>query len=475
MWVIPSLLLISVMCGVMGVLGKEGSLGDEHCALISSQHQYTVHQVTDGMELVTATWDERRQLVSCTVDGDNIAISYFLQQCKSDKQNVGGDMSYEGFAEARMRCEIFQRSASVGVQAYSMDNTDTYQHHRAKRGFTYPGTLWCGAGNSADAYTDLGEHKETDACCREHDHCAHVIHPFTSSYGYRNFRWHTISLCQCDDKFKECLRRVNNTASRVVGQAFFNVIQVPCFELTFKEHCVERYWYGWCKKYENTEIAVAKESGLYDYGGQLIEQVSKEKDKNVTPTSAVELSPEKPTLGQVIQATEDLLKLVMTVSPSTSDMSKVETTTKKKEKKKEKKKKDRKQKKGKGLKGKKKNQLKSEDVKSPAKDIWTENVVKNEGSLLENHPLDSITYVERKQNIFNDVLNDEPPRNAGTTPQTYTVPITPYQEFKHITPPLPHTVKPHSERPLKNKKERKGRRHKKRKPKTEPFVSEILR
>uniref|UniRef100_A0A452I5K0 Phospholipase A2-like central domain-containing protein n=1 Tax=Gopherus agassizii TaxID=38772 RepID=A0A452I5K0_9SAUR len=40
-----------------------------------------------------------------------------------------------------------------------------------------------------------GEHRETDECCREHDHCQHVIHPFTSKYGYRNLRWHTISHC----------------------------------------------------------------------------------------------------------------------------------------------------------------------------------------------------------------------------------------------------------------------------------------
>ncbi|NXU78835.1 PA23 Phospholipase, partial [Oreotrochilus melanogaster] len=83
-----------------------------------------------------------------------------------------------------------------------------------------------------------GEHRDTDRCCRDHDHCQHVIHPFTARYGYRNLRWHTISHCDCDRRLKECLQRVNDTASRVVGQAFFNVIQVPCFEFTYKEECV---------------------------------------------------------------------------------------------------------------------------------------------------------------------------------------------------------------------------------------------
>ncbi|PKU37527.1 ras-related protein rab-34 [Limosa lapponica baueri] len=42
------------------------------------------------------------------------------------------------------------------------------------------------------------EHRDTDRCCRDHDHCQHVIHPFTARYGYRNLRWHTISHCDCD-------------------------------------------------------------------------------------------------------------------------------------------------------------------------------------------------------------------------------------------------------------------------------------
>lgn len=46
-------------------------------------------------------------------------------------------------------------------------------------------------------------------------------------------------------RLKECLRQVNDTASRVVGQAFFNVIQVPCFEFTYREECVEPYLYVW--------------------------------------------------------------------------------------------------------------------------------------------------------------------------------------------------------------------------------------
>ncbi|XP_075761228.1 protein PROCA1 [Pelodiscus sinensis] len=142
---------------------------------------------------------------------------------------------------------------------------------RAKRGFTYPGTLWCGAGTNAESYEQLGEHRETDRCCREHDHCQHVIHPFTSRYGYRNLRWHTVSHCACDRRLQGCLRQVNDTASRVVGQAFFNVIQVPCFEFAYQEQCAEPYLYLWCRKYHTVPIAVAREPVLYEFGGERID------------------------------------------------------------------------------------------------------------------------------------------------------------------------------------------------------------
>lgn len=50
----------------------------------------------------------------------------------------------------------------------------------------------------------------------------------------------SLSLC----RLKDCLRKVNDTSSRVVGQAFFNVIGVPCFEFAYEEQCADRHWYG---------------------------------------------------------------------------------------------------------------------------------------------------------------------------------------------------------------------------------------
>ena len=44
----------------------------------------------------------------------------------------------------------------------------------------------------------VGDFPETDSCCRTHDHCPHVIHAFSSKYGYTNLKWYSICHCDCD-------------------------------------------------------------------------------------------------------------------------------------------------------------------------------------------------------------------------------------------------------------------------------------
>uniref|UniRef100_A0A8C6EUL4 Phospholipase A2 group III n=1 Tax=Marmota marmota marmota TaxID=9994 RepID=A0A8C6EUL4_MARMA len=39
-----------------------------------------------------------------------------------------------------------------------------------------------------------------DLCCREHDRCPQNISPLQYNYGIRNFRFHTISHCDCDTR-----------------------------------------------------------------------------------------------------------------------------------------------------------------------------------------------------------------------------------------------------------------------------------
>ncbi|XP_046543534.1 uncharacterized protein LOC124253753 [Haliotis rubra] len=87
-------------------------------------------------------------------------------------------------------------------------NTDVTSrlHVRTKRDLfsgwlIFPGTKWCGDGDIADSYDDLGYDRKTDACCRKHDSCPHIIERFSYKYSYFNYKFHTLSHCHCDDRY----------------------------------------------------------------------------------------------------------------------------------------------------------------------------------------------------------------------------------------------------------------------------------
>lgn len=56
-------------------------------------------------------------------------------------------------------------------------------------GLTVPGTKWCGPGDNAKNFDDLGKHIETDKCCRAHDHCPEIINHKEILHGLENPDW----------------------------------------------------------------------------------------------------------------------------------------------------------------------------------------------------------------------------------------------------------------------------------------------
>uniref|UniRef100_A0A3P8WNE9 phospholipase A2 n=1 Tax=Cynoglossus semilaevis TaxID=244447 RepID=A0A3P8WNE9_CYNSE len=135
---------------------------------------------------------------------------------------------------------------------------------RRKRGWIFPGTLWCGMNTKAATYDELGMFENADSCCREHDHCEHTIPSFTVNYGVFNPNLYTLSHCDCDQSFRKCLLGVNDTISTMVGYSFFNILRVPCFELKEQQQCTKMYWWGMCKVTRKAPYAVLKTSHLYN-------------------------------------------------------------------------------------------------------------------------------------------------------------------------------------------------------------------
>uniref|UniRef100_A0A336LI29 Phospholipase A2 n=1 Tax=Culicoides sonorensis TaxID=179676 RepID=A0A336LI29_CULSO len=93
---------------------------------------------------------------------------------------------------------------------------------RERINLSYPGTRWCGPGNTADDYDDLGAHPEEDKCCRRHDHCDNMA-SHESKYNLTNDDYFTRLHCRCDKEFHDCLKSVNSTLAQRIGSFYFNI------------------------------------------------------------------------------------------------------------------------------------------------------------------------------------------------------------------------------------------------------------
>lgn len=87
---------------------------------------------------------------------------------------------------------------------------------------SFPGTKWCGPGNTADGYDDLGSDAEIDKCCRQHDHCDNIPSG-EEKHGLVNSDYFTRLHCMCDKEFKQCLRGANSRRGNYIGNFYFNV------------------------------------------------------------------------------------------------------------------------------------------------------------------------------------------------------------------------------------------------------------
>ncbi|CAG0892789.1 unnamed protein product [Darwinula stevensoni] len=98
---------------------------------------------------------------------------------------------------------------------------------------TFPGTKWCGPGNTASEIHDLGSYARTDACCRTHDLCPLSLAAGEHSpvMNLTNDSPFTLSHCLCDVHFKACLDGVGSMSSETVGRLFFNIGEMSCFRL----------------------------------------------------------------------------------------------------------------------------------------------------------------------------------------------------------------------------------------------------
>lgn len=162
----------------------------------------------------------------------------------------------------------------------SKRSTEPIKKSRSKRSafdfnsvLIFPGTKWCGKGDLAECFDDLGPDQELDTCCRDHDCCPFMIPPFTSRFNLFNYRFHSIIHCDCDTRFRGCLRQSLSTTANMIGKIYFNILGSKCFIFEEQEVCVERSWWGRCRKYESQLTAMLQSQGSFhnddDYSNRI--------------------------------------------------------------------------------------------------------------------------------------------------------------------------------------------------------------
>uniref|UniRef100_A0A224YDG5 Phospholipase A2 n=1 Tax=Rhipicephalus zambeziensis TaxID=60191 RepID=A0A224YDG5_9ACAR len=105
----------------------------------------------------------------------------------------------------------------------------------------FPGTKWCGAGNIATDYNDLGESWEADMCCREHDSAKESIPAFGAKRGIRNRLFYTMTGCEADKKFFNCLLNAQTFTAFSLGIGYFDLLRTKCYKYDRPTKCADKH------------------------------------------------------------------------------------------------------------------------------------------------------------------------------------------------------------------------------------------
>ncbi|KAM6903017.1 group 3 secretory phospholipase A2 [Xenentodon cancila] len=271
--------------------------GEMHLSFVQKDPRWS----PPSLQLYHSAWSAEGALLGCTWSDDALLIRSYLSLCRERKLGfldhpvVNLDLSslFEGNQCVSLASPDFKeraekrRARSVGGPGEDGSSGVTV-HHRVKRGFIVPGTLWCGSGNKAPSYQDLGLFSDTDSCCREHDQCKHTILSFHSQFGVFNSNIFTMSHCDCDNRFRSCLREANDRISGVVGYTFFNLLKMHCFTFSHQLQCAQRNWFGMCKETQMALYADVHPPTVYE-SAEVTDRCANGSCSNASSTSDPEL------------------------------------------------------------------------------------------------------------------------------------------------------------------------------------------
>ncbi|XP_031766453.2 uncharacterized protein LOC113510121 isoform X3 [Galleria mellonella] len=281
-----------------GITAKETSVG-------SDGHGLKLRQLTDGRHLVQMIYAPNGDIQDCEHITQGRSARNFLKTLRKELKlaldeetyrilernphNFDNENFYRHFYNMtvrilkngeglpsdvvewldydRLKTECLQRHEEM---TYMMENRNKVSENslaRSRRSirenFILPGTKWCGAGQLATRYNELGADSTEDRCCRAHDNCRVNIGAFKRRFGYFNYRPFTVSHCRCDRRFRACLKLADTSVSNMVGKLFFNIVQTKCFVLKPVKICTKRSWWGKCMRKGYTKQAFLRDNLPY--------------------------------------------------------------------------------------------------------------------------------------------------------------------------------------------------------------------
>ncbi|KAK9300976.1 hypothetical protein QLX08_006474 [Tetragonisca angustula] len=141
-------------------------------------------------------------------------------------------VSFQQMTRLMQQCELLDK---IQHDATGMSNVVSKGSHSVGSVLSLlsgilPGTKWCGAGDIAENYHDLGRETQIDRCCRSHDLCPVKIRAQQTRYNLTNYSVYTKSHCACDEALYHCLKATTSPTAQIMGRIYFNVIKVPCIE-----------------------------------------------------------------------------------------------------------------------------------------------------------------------------------------------------------------------------------------------------
>nr|XP_055073726.1 group 3 secretory phospholipase A2 [Misgurnus anguillicaudatus] len=270
--------ILTVACCCSAVITRDGYDKTPFCQLIQADRgrfevSFLSHQTDSSASLrfYWSRWTSEQSVEDCFTSTDETLIARYLSMCEHRERAKDAaerllHFNLSVILEDDSLCEfkINPLSRFPFGQANVNQNQRSIKIRQKRALFVLPGTLWCGRGTSANNYEQLGMFEHADRCCREHDHCEHIIRAFSVNYGVFNSKLFTISHCDCDHRFKQCLLAGNDTISNMVGYSFFNVLKIHCFELSQRKRCTQFNWFGACTSVQIAPVAVMKDPTPYN-------------------------------------------------------------------------------------------------------------------------------------------------------------------------------------------------------------------